>query len=189
MWFLPLLGLANATALESMATTTNGPLRAGMSSEVELVLLEDGEVYGGLIEKAETTGGQLLDLQRVEGEPWRAHVRAEPGSENVALRLVAEDGRALDLDFPVLQQPLTALVLPERLDARAGQDAFVSFDLVAGEPLEATQVALWASEGEWGPSESTEDGLRLSWRPSDARQAHMALLGFQDLRQAESLPQ
>ena len=126
MFFLAFVGLAHATVLESIATTTSGPLRAGVASEVELILLEDQEVFGGLIEKAETTGGELLDLQRVQGEPWRAHIRANLGSERVGfLRLVVEDGRTADLDFPVLSDDAGSLVVPDRLDAVAGQKVHV----------------------------------------------------------------
>ena len=99
MWLSAFLALAAAADFEEVSTSTNGPLVPGVATAVELVLLEDGEVYPGFIEKADATGGHLINLQRLESGVWKARVRAKPGAEAMELRLVAEDGRDAELSL------------------------------------------------------------------------------------------
>ena len=61
--------------------------------------------------------------------------------------------------------------------------------MVSGTALDPEHIQVWASEGSWGTAESTEQGIRLNWMPSEARQAHMAVLGVRDLREAGAQPQ
>lgn len=187
MWLSAFLALAAAADFEEVSTSTNGPLVPGVATAVELVLLEDGEVYPGFIEKADATGGHLINLQRLESGVWKARVRAKPGVEAMELRLVAEDGRDAELSFPIRDAPESSVRTRGDFNVVAGQRNGVEFTVHGEGNIGPEDLSIWVSEG--SASATADAGhVAVEWVPGEARQPHMGLVGIRDLRTPDAMP-
>ena len=184
MFFLMgLLGWAQAATLTGVGTVEEGALLPGLPSAVEFVLLEDDQIFGGLLDKAETKGGSLLNLQRSEGTPWMATLQAEAGSTEVVLKLLTEDSRRVSVSFPVVQGNAKGQIrLPKRVEGVAGQKQGIAIALQSANTLRAEDVELWFSEGSVLRQDEGAEGLKVVWVPGEARQPRMALMAVRDLR-------
>ena len=189
MWLVAFLSVTMAADLQSLSTSTSGPLMPGVASEVQLVLLEDGEVYAGLLEKADTTGGSLLNLQRLDTGIWQAKLRADFDAESLVLRLTTEDMRPVEMAFEVESDRRESITVKGNLDVVAGHAGTIQLVAVGEDQLEPDDLSLWVSEGEIQAIERSEDGVLLEWRAGDARQPHMALVGIRDQRDPRAMPE
>jgi hypothetical protein len=188
VFFLLGLGLATGAELEGMQVPGDGQLQPGIPGAVEFVLFDEGEVFDGLLERAEAVGGRLISLQRFEGKPWSAMLQAEMGSSEISVDLVTNDGRSARIEFPVNDFRALGFDPPAKVDAISGQQKPYIIKLALEEPLAPEQVEVWVSEGEVLSVESTSDALIVSVKPNEARQPHMALLAIRDLRKPNSYP-
>jgi hypothetical protein len=179
--FLIGIGLAAGGEIEALHVVENGLLQPGIPAPIEFLLLEETGVYGGLLESAETRGGQLLNLQRVEGMPWTASLQAEVGVSEVRLQLETEDDRQVQLRFPVARSPGLSFEAPRRVDGIAGQKQPILIQLRSDVELAPESVDVWSSEGVIQSIEKEKGGLVISLLPSEARQPHMGLIGIRDL--------
>jgi len=186
--FLLGFGLASGAELEALHVAQNGLLQPGIPAPVEFLLLEEQVVFEGLLERAETQGGRVFNLQRTAGLPWTALVQAEPGAKAVTLVLTTEDGRQVQLGFPVEAPNSLAFDVPKRVEGIAGQSNPILIPLSGPSELGPEDVEAWISEGRIQSIEQGENGVVLSVLPSEARQPHMALVGIRDLTRPQSLP-
>lgn len=179
--FLLGIGLAAGAEIEALQVAENGILQPGIPARITFLLLEETGIYGGLLQSAETRGGHLIDLQRVEGLPWTAFLQAEVGATEVTLQLKTEDERRVQLRFPVADSLDLSFEAPQRVDGIAGQKKPILIQLRSDVDLNPDEVDIWTSEGRIQSIEKEKGGLVVSLLPSEARQPHMGLLGIRDL--------